>query len=194
MGIYLNSQSPYRQFLDETSATYFIDKSRMLEHLIPLISTCGTCIDQDAARQGKSSKYICVTRPRRFVKTMMACMIASFFGKGIDSKNLFQRLKIAASKDFERHINQHNVIYISFDKLPVNCIDYHKTDDCIILELKVGYTPEDAIQQIKNRKYVLRFQGKIGEECPYSGRILAVGIAYDKKSKKHTCKIEMLER
>lgn len=162
MGIYLNSKSPYRQFLDETSATYFIDKSRMLEHLIPLISTCGTCIDQDAARQGKSSKYICVTRPRRFGKTMMACMIASFFGKGIDSKNLFQRLEIAASKDFELHINQHNVIYISFDKLPVNCTDYQSYIDRIqrklICDLSKKYSDieiskGDAVWDVLNAIY-----------------------------------------
>lgn len=37
-----------------------------------------------------------------------------------------------------------------------------KNADCIILELKVGATPEAAIQQIKDRKYALRFRGKKG--------------------------------
>ena len=44
-------------------------------------------------------------------------------------------------------------------------IFYPETDcsaDCIILELKVGDTPEDAIRQIKDRKYALRFKGKTG--------------------------------
>lgn len=72
-------------------------------------------------------------------------------------------------------------------------IFYPETDknaDCIILELKVGATPEAAIQQIKDRKYALRFRGKIGEPQRYTGRILAVGISYDKEGKKHSCKIE----
>lgn len=68
-----------------------------------------------------------------------------------------------------------------------------KTADCIILELKVDHTPDEAIGQIKDKKYVLRFKGKLGEEPLYTGRILAVGISYDKKQKKHFCKVEVLE-
>ena len=68
-----------------------------------------------------------------------------------------------------------------------------KKADCIILELKIDHTPEEAIQQIKDRKYALKFKGKLGELVSYTGRILAVGIAYSKKDKKHSCKIEILE-
>ena len=34
---------------------------------------------------------------------------------------------------------------------------------------------------------------KLAEETGYTGRILAVGIAYDRKTKEHTCEIEVLE-
>ncbi|MDC7288949.1 ATP-binding protein [Blautia schinkii] len=68
-----------------------------------------------------------------------------------------------------------------------------KGADAIILELKADSTPEDAIRQIKNRNYVLRFKGKLGEKQKYTGRILAVGISYDKKTKKHSCKVEIME-
>ena len=84
------------------------------------------------------------------------------------------------------------------DKAGIGYVDfifYPETDkkaDGIILELKVGHTAEKALQQIKEKKYVLKFNGKIGEMPKYTGRILGVGIAYDKKSKKHTCKIEIL--
>lgn len=64
--------------------------------------------------------------------------------------------------------------------------------DAMILELKIDSTPDEAIRQIKEKKYALCFQGKIGEEPRYTGRILAIGISYDKKSKKHSCKIEVL--
>lgn len=69
---------------------------------------------------------------------------------------------------------------------------YNRSADCIILELKVGHTPEKAIGQIKQKRYQLRFAGKIGERPYYTGRILAVGISYDKESKKHSCKVEVL--
>lgn len=58
--------------------------------------------------------------------------------------------------------------------------------------LKVDGTPEDAIGQIKNKNYALRFKGKIGEKSKYTGRTLAIGISYDRKSKEHFCKIEEL--
>ena len=100
-----------------------------------------------------------------------------------------------------------NLVYLSArdayrvereDKAGVGYVDFifypesDRSADCIIIELKVGHTPEEAIQQIKDRKYALRFVGKIGEERRYTGRVLAVGISYDKKLKKHSCKIEIL--
>ena len=67
-----------------------------------------------------------------------------------------------------------------------------KGADALILELKVDSTPADAIKQIKEKNYALRFKGKIGEKPKYTGRILAVGISYDRKTKEHSCKIEVL--
>ena len=67
-----------------------------------------------------------------------------------------------------------------------------KNRDCFILELKVDSTPEEAIAQIKDKNYALRFKGKLGEEPRYTGRILAVGISYSKKTKEHSCRIEVL--
>ena len=51
-----------------------------------------------------------------------------------------------------------------------------KTADCMILELKVDHTPDEAIAQIKDKKYALRFAPKIAGNREYTGRILAVGI------------------
>ena len=67
-----------------------------------------------------------------------------------------------------------------------------KSADAIILELKVGSTPQKAIQQIKDKNYVLRLRGRLGEEPKYTGRILAAGLSYNKKTKKHSCKVEVL--
>lgn len=66
------------------------------------------------------------------------------------------------------------------------------SDDCIILELKVDSSPEEAINQIKQKQYALRFKEKISGKDYYSGRILLVGISYSRKTKKHQCKIEKL--
>ena len=85
------------------------------------------------------------------------------------------------------------------DKAGVGYVDFifypeiNTSSDCMILELKMDSTPEDAIEQIKDKKYALRFKPKSGEKPRYTGRILAVGISYDRKSKVHHCKIEELK-
>ena len=56
----------------------------------------------------------------------------------------------------------------------------------IIVELKYGHSPEEAIAQIKERRY----QDKVAE---YTGDIVLVGISYDKEAKTHQCKIETWE-
>ena len=53
-------------------------------------------------------------------------------------------------------------------------------------------TPEEAVKQIKDKDYVLRFKGKMGEKPKYTGRILAVGISYSTMTKKHSCRVEVL--
>lgn len=64
--------------------------------------------------------------------------------------------------------------------------------DGVILELKVDHTPEEAVSQIKEKGYLLRFDGKIGELPQYTGHVLAVGIGYRKDTKEHSCKVERL--
>lgn len=77
----------------------------------------------------------------------------------------------------------------------VDFIFYPETDksaDCMILELKVDHTPKEAIRQIREKKYAQCFQGKIGEKQKYSGRVLGIGIGYNRKEKKHHCRVEVL--
>ena len=99
-----------------------------------------------------------------------------------------------------------NLVYLSArdryrvereDKAGEGFVDFifypeRRNDIGIILELKVDSTPEEALRQIRNKNYILRFRGKLGEMPKYSGKILAVGISYDRKTKAHTCKIEVL--
>ena len=80
------------------------------------------------------------------------------------------------------------------DKAGLGYVDYifypyRRDDDAIIIELKVNHPAKEAIRQIKDRRYALRFEGKISGKPEYTGRILAVGIAYDKNDpqKRHEC-------
>ena len=65
LGVYLDSRTGYDLYKNETEKPYFVDKTLLLEELFPLVD--------------EGSNYICVTRPRRFGKTVMANMIAAFF-------------------------------------------------------------------------------------------------------------------
>lgn len=79
-----------------------------------------------------------------------------------------------------------------FNYIKGNIADVRNDILGIILELKINHTPQEAIEQIKEKNYQLRFQGKIGEISAYEGSILAVGISYDRKTKKHSCEVEKL--
>lgn len=85
------------------------------------------------------------------------------------------------------------------DKAGIGYVDFifyplrDRTGDCIILELKVDSTPEKAIQQIRDRNYMLKFQEKMGETPRYTGRILLVGIGYNRKDKVHRCLVEIVQ-
>lgn len=112
MGIYLNSNAPCSLYKSEVSRPYFVDKSRLLEELIPL------------AEQGNA--HICITRPRRFGKTVMANMVGAFFSKGSEEGTIFDKLRIAQYEGYRKHLNQHNVVYIDFSKMPGNCRSYEE--------------------------------------------------------------------
>ena len=60
------------------------------------------------------------------------------------------------------------------------------------MELKWDKTARGAITQIKEKEYALRFKGKTAAQDKYTGRILEVGISYNKETKEHYCKVEEL--
>lgn len=60
-------------------------------------------------------------------------------------------------------------------------------------QLSVARLTPEAIAQIKDKNYGIRFEGKPGGEPGYTGRVLAVGISYSKETKEHSCRIEVLK-
>lgn len=103
MAMFLNSKIPYESYNAIASDMYFVDKSLLLEKLILVF--------------GNGSRYYCVTRPRRFGKSIMANMVGAFFGKDMDASGLFGNLAIAKSKSYEKHLNKHNMIFIDFSRV-----------------------------------------------------------------------------
>ena len=57
-------------------------------------------------------RFACVSRSRRFGKSVAAKMLCAYYDQSCDSKSLFQDLEIAKDPSFERHLNKYSVIYL----------------------------------------------------------------------------------
>ena len=97
MGIYLNPENV--DFQEVLNSKIYVDKSELIQYTNSVLRT--------------TQKYICVSRPRRFGKSMAANMLTAYYSRGCDSRKLFQGLKIATHPDFEKHLNQYNVIHLN---------------------------------------------------------------------------------
>lgn len=82
MGMFLNSIAPYEKYKAMASARYFVDKTRLLEELI--------------SGFGEETQYICITRPRRFGKTIMANMMGAFFGKAVSLGYVYRLANVSS--------------------------------------------------------------------------------------------------
>ncbi|MCX4366152.1 MAG: AAA family ATPase [Bacilli bacterium] len=97
MGIYLNPE--FVGFQESISSEIYIDKTGLLHYTNQILET--------------KQKFICVSRPRRFGKSMAAEMLAAYYGRGYHSADLFQGLQITKETDFFTHLNQYNVIFLN---------------------------------------------------------------------------------
>lgn len=110
MGYFLNNEEPYVIYQEAATQPYFVDKTEILKDIFPLVNS--------------TEKYICITRPRRFGKTIMANLIGSFFSMACNSRNIFDSLKISKNASYLKFINQYNVIYIDFSDIDDECKSY----------------------------------------------------------------------
>lgn len=85
MGSYLNPGS--KGFEESLNSAIYVDKTGLIEKINALVNT----------RQ----KYICISRPRRFGKSMAADMLTAYYDRSVDTADLFDTLKIASTKDYK---------------------------------------------------------------------------------------------
>ena len=111
MGKILNSVGQLALFKGRCEGNYFVDKSDILEKLNGILGK----VDE---------QYLCITRPRRFGKTVMTNLISSYYAKDLPSKEIFDNLKISKHKEYEKHLNRHNVISLYMSDMPEDCKNY----------------------------------------------------------------------
>ena len=94
MGIYVNPNNENLK-MDMASPIY-VDKSMLISEINRVVKT--------------NKRFVCVSRSRRFGKTMAGNMLSAYFSKGCDSRELFSKLKIAKHPSFDKYLNKFNVI------------------------------------------------------------------------------------
>ena len=97
MGKYLNPGN--EKFFKAVNSEIYVDKSELIGYTNKVLNTM--------------QQYICVSRPRRFGKSMAADMLAAYYSKGCDSKELFTGLKIAKDEQFDKYRNQYDTIFLN---------------------------------------------------------------------------------
>jgi len=100
MGSYLNPGN--RSFQMSLNSKIYIDKSELISYTNSVINT--------------AQRFVCVSRPRRFGKSMAAEMLAAYYGRGMDSNGQFEHLAIAGDTTYREHLNQYNVIFLNIQQ------------------------------------------------------------------------------
>ncbi|MBO5571483.1 MAG: AAA family ATPase [Ruminococcus sp.] len=124
MGIYLNPDN--MDFQIAINSELYVDKSELIKRTNALIYT--------------EQRFICVSRPRRFGKSMAGDMLAAYYSRGCDSKEMFSGFKIASDTNFEKHLNKYNVIHINM----LDFIDSRKS-----INEAIDYLSRRLIYEIK---------------------------------------------
>jgi len=141
MGRYLNSRVPFEAYKEIARTRFFVDKSLLLEDILNAVQVDG-------------QKFLCITRPRRFGKSVMANMVAAFLGKAAEAETVFGQLKIAASEEYHTHRNQYSVIYIDFSEIPEKCVSYNEYISRILEGLKQDLSEEFPFLAVDTKQAV----------------------------------------
>ena len=104
MGIYINPDNA--SFQQMRNSEIYVDKSGIIKYLNRYLKT--------------EQKCVCVSRARRFGKSVTAGMIKAYYSKGCDSTELFDDLEITQDKSYHKHLNQYDVIHVDIAEMWVN--------------------------------------------------------------------------
>ncbi len=129
MAICLNTKSALILYQELLNSEYFVDKSAMIEHISKRIRT--------------NTKYVCITKPRRFGKTSVLNMLGAYYGKAYDAADLFEGSAISKCASYTDHLNQYHVISLCLNEIPLDWSRYEdyiaQFNNAIIHDVKESY-------------------------------------------------------
>lgn len=100
LGIYLNPDN--EKFQMDLRSEIYVDKSNLIKYTNSVLAT--------------SQRFVCVSRPRRFGKSMAANMLTAYYSRGCDSLAIFQGLNISDSDGFSSYLNRYDVIFLNMQE------------------------------------------------------------------------------
>lgn len=117
MGSYLNPGN--LSFRGSLRSKIYVDKSELIARTNEAL-----CTEQ---------RYICVSRPRRFGKSMAANMLAAYYDRSENTEELFQNLAVSKDESYKENLNQYDVIKINMQEF-----------------LSMSETMEEMLEMLKN--------------------------------------------
>ena len=133
----------------------FVDKTEFIEKMSSKINT--------------QNRFIAITRPRRFGKTVTAHMLSAYYSKGYVGQKIFDKLEIANKPSFAEHLNKYNVLYIDMNSIRDDYIAYTEDEDLQVKGVTsiVDYLQYSVIEELKEDKEyanILSESRKVGKK------------------------------
>ena len=143
MGVYLN---PGRRRLEISMASdIYVDKSEMICYLNTVVNT--------------NQRYVCVSRPRRFGKTMAADMLSAYYDREAGSRQIFEKMKLSDQREWDSCLGKFDVIRLVMTDFfsQMRSVDQglERLQKLVMREIKQKYPevdyfdPEDLLQSIQ---------------------------------------------
>ena len=142
MGIYIDKGN---EAFRRTRNSEYIDKSGLIAVVNQTLFT--------------EQSFTCVTRCRRFGKSMAAKMLAAYYDRSCDSHSLFADLEIASDPSFEEHLNKYPVIYLDMTDFVTSYNDYsivQHIEQELLEDVSSAFPDVPADQGSTLMKYLLR--------------------------------------
>ena len=112
MGTYLNPGN--KNFWKTVRSEIYVDKTELIAHTNECLNT--------------RDQFICVSRPRRFGKSVTLEMLAAYYSCGCDSGELFKGFRIESHASFEEHLNKYDVLFLNMQRFLSRAKDQRVTD------------------------------------------------------------------
>ena len=112
-------------------------------------------------------RFSCVSRCRRFGKSMAAKMLYAYYDHSCDSRSLFTDLEMVHDPTFEKHLNKYPAIYLDM----TNFVTRYKTDEIVekidealLTDVSKAYTDVAVSPKDDLMDYLLRVCETTGEQ------------------------------